>query len=149
MAWYLTDKKRLKAEIRLMEENGVNFQLCTNDEGHLLWHGALTVSGHYHGDVRVVYADMFPSVPMEVYIFEPKLPLVNVHIHENGSICYIAPREWNANWTAFAVYLTTIRFLEEFYAGRMSNEIPMLRERGYTPRSRGLFEKFLDAMLHD
>jgi len=150
MQWYLVDKKRLKAEIELMEDNGVNFELYSEEHGNLLWRGALSVPGHYHSDVRLIYTEIFPSEPMKVYVFEPRLPKANIHVHQDGSICYIDPREWNAEWTAFAVYLTTIRFLEEFYSGRMNDSVPVhVATSDYVPthRGRSFFEKILDGIF--
>lgn len=121
MQWYEQTifKKRLKVEILLMERNGVNFKLYQDDLGRLLWRGQLCVLGYYHGDVRLVYPESFPYKPIKVYIFDPKLPKISHHIHEDGSICYIKPDEWSPEWTAYAVYLTTIRFLHDFYSGKI------------------------------
>jgi len=139
--WYLVNKKRLKAEIKLMEDNGVNFDLYTDDRENLFWRGALRVSGHYHGDVRLVYNQNHPYVQMDDYVLDPQLPQTTHHIFSDGRICYIGPAEWSPEWTAFAVYLTTIRFLEDFYAGRMCGHIPILD----VPRERSFLEKFLDV----
>lgn len=114
----------------MMKENGVNFTLCQDDGGNLLWRGPLSVLGHYHGDVRLVYSEDFPDEPMIVYVFEPRLPTVNVHIHYDGSICYILPEEWYSDWNAYWVYLSTIRFLHDFYSGKMGNY-----PSTYSPRS--------------
>lgn len=111
-------KRRLKIEIALMEKHGVNFELCQDEFENLLWRGQLNVLGHYHEDVRLVYTQNFPYEPMRVYILHPRLPRRH-HIYEDGSICYIAPNEWSPEWTAYAVYLTTIRFLHDFYTGEM------------------------------
>jgi hypothetical protein len=146
LQWYLKDKRRLALEIELIENNGVNFQLCQDDNNNLIWRGPLSVLGHYHGDVRLIYTENFPSEPMKVYVFEPRLPKVNIHIHEDGSICYIEPNEWNANWTAYAVYLTTIRFLNDFYSGRMDNSLP-LSTVGMDYRPRKSFLERLEEMI--
>lgn len=120
--WYLRDKKRLQIEVLLMKENGINFELCEDEDGNLLWRGPMIVRGHFHRDVRLVYDKDHPYKPMRVYIFEPKLPPVNPHIHSDGSICYCKPEEWSPEWTALKVYLVTIRFLDEFYSGKMNSE---------------------------
>lgn len=121
MQWYLKDKQRLEIEIKLMENNGVNFQRFVDEDGNLLWKGCLIVLGHYHEDVRLVYTENFPYEPMRVYILKPQLPRIIHHICEDGRICYIEPDEWSADWTAYAVYLTTIRFLYDFYSGKMGD----------------------------
>ena len=122
MQWYLRDRDRLEVEIMLMEDAGVNFELYEDDFGNLLWRGSLLVRDHYHGDVRLVYDRDHPYKPMTVYVLEPKLPRVNPHIHPDGSICYIKSDEWSPEWTALAVYLTTIRFLDDFYSGKMGSQ---------------------------
>jgi ubiquitin-protein ligase len=124
MQWYLTKKKRLILEIELMESKGVNFQLCRNDRGDLLWRGPLCVSSFYHDDVRLVYPEHFPYKPMDVYVLKPSLPLSNLHVYHDGRICYLRPEEWSPNWTAYEVYLTTIRFLHDFYSGEMDDYLP-------------------------
>jgi len=121
MQWYLRKKKRLMLEIELMESKGVNFQLCQNDYGDLLWRGSLCVLGNYHNDVRLVYLEDFPYEPMDVYVLEPSLPTSYHHVFSDGRICYIKPEEWNPSWTAYDVYLTTIRFLHDFYLGEMDS----------------------------
>jgi len=126
MQWYIRDKDRLRAEIMLMEDAGVNFDLYEDEEGNLLWRGSVSIMGHYHGDVRLVYDKNHPYEPITVYVLEPKLPPVNPHIHPDGSICYIKPEEWSPEWTALAVYLTTIRFLRDFYSGKMENGPPSI-----------------------
>jgi hypothetical protein len=119
LQWYLTNKARLKLEVELMESNGVNFQLYTDEHGNLLWRGPLLVCNHYHSDVRLVYPENFPYQKMDVYVLGPKLPLVTHHVSSEGKICYMRGEEWSPEWTAYAVYLTTIRFLNDFYNGKM------------------------------
>jgi ubiquitin-protein ligase len=119
MQWYVYDKRRLKVEVALMERNGVNFELCMDEDGNLLWRGSICVLGHFHGDVRLVYPENFPYEPMKVYIFKPRLPRIASHVFVDGSICYLELGQWSPEWTAFAVYLTTIRFLHDFYSGKM------------------------------
>ena len=120
MQWYLTNKSRLELEVEIMKGNGVNFQLCSDERGNLLWRGPLLVCGHYHSDVRLVYPENFPYQKIEVYVLNPKIPPVIYHVHEDGRICYMKEdSEWSANWTAYTVYLTTIRFLYDFYNGKM------------------------------
>jgi len=146
MQWYLTDKRRLKAEIRQMEENGVNFELCIDEDGNenLLWRGPLCVSGRYHGDVRLVYDEMHPYKQMTVYILDPPLPKTNLHVHEDGSICYIKD-EWSPDWTALAVYLTTIRFLGDYYSGAMDNHLPYYPLPSIEPE-KGLIERLMEGL---
>ncbi|MGQ9469217.1 MAG: hypothetical protein ACUVTD_05255 [Nitrososphaerales archaeon] len=121
MQWYkqLIYKRRLKTEIELMERNGVNFNLCLDENENLVWHGSLYILGYFHRDVRLVYPEFFPHSEMEVYILKPKLPRITHHVSEDGKICYIHPSEWSPEWTAYAVYLTTVRFLHDFYSGKM------------------------------
>jgi len=102
-----------------MNRHAPFFFLYQDDEtDKLVWRGPLSVHGHYHADVRLVYNEAHPYLKMKVYVLQPQLPCVNLHIHEDGEICY-EKNEWNPEWTAYAVYLTTIRFLEEFYSGGM------------------------------
>jgi len=136
--WYLLDKDRLRIELRLMERNGVNFQLCRDEYGNLLWRGPLCIRGHYHGHVRIVYPENFPFEQIRIYVFEPMLPRVNLHIHEDGSICTMKPEEWSPNWTGLAMYLKTIEFLDSFYSGKMRNEVVLTPADVGTYRSRGL-----------
>lgn len=121
MQWYLRKKKRLMLEIELMESRGVDFQLCQNDYGDLLWRGPLFVLGYYHDDVRLVYLEDFPYEPMDVYVLEPSLPSSNLHVFDDGRICYLRPEEWSPRWTAYDVYLTTIRFLNDFHLGEIDD----------------------------
>jgi len=86
-----------------------------DENGELAWQGYLR--GHM---IRLVYSPNHPYEEMKVYVLQPKLPVVNLHIHSDGSICYMKNSEWHPEWTAYAVYLTTIRFLDEFYSGRMT-----------------------------
>jgi hypothetical protein len=144
MQWYLTDKRRLKAEIRLMEQNGVNFELCVDGDENLLWRGSFYVSNQYHGDVRLVYDEIHPYKQMTVYILDPPLPHTNLHVHSDWTICYIRENEWSPEWTAFAVYLTTIRFLNDYYSGNMIDHIPY---QVYVPREKSIFEKITDAIF--
>ena len=126
MQWYSLDRERLKVEVKLMERNGVNFQLCQDGLNNLLWRGPLYVLGHYHGDVRIVYPENFPNEQIRIYVLGPKLPRVNLHVHEDGSICTMKSEEWSPNWTAYAMYLKTIEFLNDFYSGKMNFSLPVL-----------------------
>jgi ubiquitin-protein ligase len=119
LQWYLTDKDRLKLEVELMQRSGANFQLCSDEYENLLWRGPLLVYNRYHSDVRLVYPENFPHEKIEVYVLDPKLPTVTHHVYEDGRICYMKDEEWSPDWTAYAVYLTTIRFLNDFYNGKM------------------------------
>jgi len=69
--------------------------------------------------VRLVYDNNHPYEKIKVFVLREQLPCVNNHIHADGSICYIADNEWNPEWTAYAVYVTAKRFLEDFWSGRM------------------------------
>jgi len=145
MQWYLKDEERLKLEIYLMEMKGVNFQLHQDEEGNLLWRGPLSVLGHYHDDVKLVYTENFPYEPIVVYVLKPKLPRITIHVHEDGRICYIKPQEWNAGWTAYAVYLRTVSFLHEFYSGKMCDYSPLITHRTFQPRQRkGLLGRLME-----
>jgi len=95
--------------------NNTSFSLNQDDEnGKLAWQGNL----HGH-TILLEYSDNHPYEKMQVYVSNPKLPCVNYHIHSDGTICYIKDQEWGPDWTAYAVYLTTMRFLDDFYGGRM------------------------------
>lgn len=112
---------RLKVEIAQMQRHKPDFQLYKQDgTGSLAWCGSLWSNGRVHRDVRLVYSPNHPYSPMTVYVLSPKLPKVNIHIHEDGSICYIYSSDWSPEWTALAVLLTVQRFLDEFYRGLMS-----------------------------
>jgi hypothetical protein len=101
-----------------MNRYASSFSLFQDDTtGNLLWRGSVSVRGHQHEDVRLVYSEDHPCEDIKVFIFKEKLPCVNYHIHSDGSICYTD--RWDPQWTALAVYLTVIRFLDEFYSGRM------------------------------
>lgn len=121
MQWYLRNKRRLRVEIELMERNGVNFSLYMDEDENLLWRGPISVLGRYHEDVRLVYPKRFPYEEIEVYVLGPRLPQITHHVFSDGRICYISPGEWTPEWTAYAVYLTTIRFLHDFYRGKMGD----------------------------
>jgi len=152
MQWYLEDKERLELEIELMEDKGVNFQLFQDEEGNLLWRGSLSIMGHYHSDVRLVYPENFPYEPIKVYILNPMLPTSNLHIHEDGSICYMREEEWSPDWTAYAVYLKTIEFLYEFYSGKMDYSLPLpMTDETYSPRTerreKSILERLMEVFL--
>jgi ubiquitin-protein ligase len=101
-----------------MNQHAPSFSLCQEDStGNLIWRGSISSHGHCHDDVRLVYSENYPYEQIVVYIFREQLPRVNYHIHSDGSICYTD--RWSPEWTALAVYLTVIRFLDEFYSGRM------------------------------
>jgi len=101
-----------------MNQHAPSFSLFREDTtGKLAWCGSLSAHGHFHGDVRLVYTEGYPYEQIIVYIFKNQLPRVNYHIHADGSICYTD--RWSPEWTALAVYLTVIRFLDEFYSGTM------------------------------
>jgi hypothetical protein len=121
LQWYLFNKERLKVEIELMERNGVNFQLCQDGYGNLLWRGQLFVQNHLHKDVRLVYPENFPYTQIKIYILDPKLPKTSIHVHEDGSICVMKPEEWSPDWTAYAMYLKAIEFLNAFYRGELDS----------------------------
>lgn len=151
LQWYLTDKERLAVENGLMERNGVNFRLCQDEFGNLLWCGPLYILGNYHSDVRLVYPEEFPYKQLNVYVLEPKLPKVNIHIHEDGSLCVMKGDEWSPDWTAYAMYLKTIEFLDAFYSGKMDSSLPPpptyeLRE-DYRPRMKSLLDRLLEVVL--
>lgn len=118
MQWYELNPKRLEVEIYLMQANGVNFELYEDENSNLLWRGPLHVLGHIHRDVRIVYPANFPYEPINLYILGPKLP-PSEHVWHDGKICYCKFEEWDTGWTAFAVYLTAIRFLYEYYSGKI------------------------------
>lgn len=143
MQWYLYNKERLKVEIELMERNGVNFQLYQDKSGNLFWRGSLHVLGHYHDDVRLVYPEDFPFKQIVIYVLEPKLPIVNIHIHADGSICVMKSDEWSPDWTAYAMYLKTIEFLHAFYSGKMDNSLPTT----YIPIEYETRKSFMDRIL--
>ena len=148
MQWYLRDKRRLRAEIELMEQNGVNFELYTDDDENLLWKGPLYVSNHYHGDVRLVYSEIHPFKQMTVFIMDPSLPCINLHVHQNGTVCYIRDEEWSPEWTALAVYLTAIRFLSDYYSGDMGSSLHYsLPHHEYVPREPSLLDRLTEAIL--
>ena len=124
MEWYQTQAgaRRLEIERKQMEK-APQFSLCHDTETEeLVWRGSIVFNGHSHQDVRLVYDENHPYEQMRVYVLKPKLrPRTQgerLHVHEDGSICYIR-YEWNPNWTAFTVYLTVVRFLDDFYNGRM------------------------------
>jgi len=98
-----------------------SFSLFQDDQtDKVLWCGSLKVDWHHrHEDVRLVYDSNHPYEKITVFVFREQLPCVNNHIHADGSICYIGENEWNPEWTAYAVYVTTKRFLEDFWSGRM------------------------------
>ena len=41
----------------------------------------LSIMGHYHGNVRLVYLENFSYDPIKVYVLSPALPTTNIHIH--------------------------------------------------------------------
>jgi ubiquitin-protein ligase len=142
LQWYLTNEERLKLEIELMQKSGVNFQLFSDEYENLLWRGPLFVCNHYHSDVRLVYPENFPYERINVYVLDPKLPPLTHHVLEDGRICYMKDEEWSPNWTAYAVYLTTIRFLNDFYKGVMEiRNPPLSRHESFLEKIwRGFFK---------
>lgn len=122
MPWYQTLRgtKRLNLETRQMKRYAPSFFLYKEDEtGDLLWRGRISVRHHQHRDVRLVYDRDHPYEEMKVFVLNEKLPCDNWHIHSDGSICYIKSNEWHPEWTALTVYLTVLRFLDDFYSGGM------------------------------
>ena len=144
MQWYELDPERLEIEIRLMEGEGVNFQLCRDENYNLLWRGPIRVRGHLHRDVRLVYPETFPYEPIELYILEPKLPPFE-HVAINGRVCYCRREEWNPDWTALAVYLTAIRFLDEYYSGKMFKRRKQLSAPNFGDQE-SLFRRILEVL---
>jgi len=115
--WYQTTQgqRRLQAETAQMRRN-TSFLLNQDDEnGKLAWKGHL--GGH---DILLEYSDEHPDKKMIAYVTNPQLPCVNLHIHPDGTICYMKDQEWSPDWTAYTVYLTAIRFLDDFHRGRMT-----------------------------
>ena len=115
--WYQKSKgkQRLKAEMVQILNNQAKLELFEDSsKKKLLWQG----SGFGH-KIKLVYPDRYPFEQINVHISNPKLPIVNNHIHADGTICYIKDNEWSPEFTAYAVFLTTIRFLDEFYSGVM------------------------------
>jgi len=121
MQWYLDNKGRLRIEVGKFERNGVNYHLCKDDLGNLLWNGTLSSHGHYHNNVSIVYPEHFPFEQIRIYILGPQLPMINNHIHGDGSICVMRPEEWNPNWTGYTMYLKAMEFLDDYYSGSMSS----------------------------
>jgi ubiquitin-protein ligase len=116
--WYRTRAKRLELEIKQMQKGAPQFSLWHDtDTGRLMWRGSVCVRGHSH-EVRLVYSKNHPYEKMTVYV-KPKLTRSSLHIHSDGSLCYMGGSEWNAQWTAFSVLLVVIRFLDDYYSGRM------------------------------
>jgi ubiquitin-protein ligase len=142
----LTNKDRLKLEVELMQRSGANFQLCSDEHENLLWCGPLLVCNNYHSDVRLAYPENFPHEKIGVYVLSPKLPPVTHHVHEDGQICYMKDEEWSPDWTAYAVYLTTIRFLNDFYSGKM-RELPPPPITRVTDRPKLGFLERLEELL--
>jgi ubiquitin-protein ligase len=111
--------KRLELEIKQMQKGAPQFSLYRDTEtGRLIWQGSVCVQGHSH-EVRLVYDENHPYRKMTVYVLKPKLVKNSVHVHSDGSICYMKEDEWSPEWTAFSVYLTLLRFLDDHYSGRM------------------------------
>ena len=107
-------------ETALLQGHRPDFRLYEEDgTGNLAWCGSIWSNGHLHRDVRLVYSPAHPDLPMTVYVLNPRLPQVKIHIHDDGTICYIYSSDWSPDWTALAVLLTTQRFLDEFYRGLM------------------------------
>lgn len=125
---YPQGRQRLRLETNQMRFAAPHFDLCIDDQrGCLLWCGSLYSHGHYHRDIRLIYAPNHAIDEMRVFILKPKLnprgkPRSKTHIHGDGSICYCKPHEWHAGWTAAAVYGKTIEFLDAFYSGLMEKE---------------------------
>jgi len=138
LQWYLRNRERLRIEIELMERNGVNYRLYQDEDDNLLWRGPLSVLGHYHEDVRLVYPENFPYDSIKVYVLSPKPPQITHHVLSNGEICYMRPEEWSPEWTAYAVYLKTIEFLYALYTGEMYDP-PSIPSTSPSPR-RGLLD---------
>ena len=95
------------------------FRLFQIEEGELGWRGGLRNASYFHREVRLVYGPHHPYEQMKVFILEPRLPRSNHHIFPDGSVCYQSGGDWCPDWTVFSVYLTVIRFLDDFYSGRM------------------------------
>jgi ubiquitin-protein ligase len=123
MQWYRTREgaKRLELEAKQIEteNDSCKLTLYQDDEtDDLLWQGSVCVKGHSH-EVRLVYSENHPYEKMTVYVLKPGLRKHSVHIHDDGSICYMKDDEWSPEWSAFTVFLTLLRFLDDYYSGRM------------------------------
>jgi ubiquitin-protein ligase len=100
-----------------MKKGAPQFSLYLDDEtGELIWQGSVCVRGHSH-EARLVYSRNHPYEKMAVYV-NPRLRN-SLHVHSDGSLCYMRNEEWSPEWTAFSVYLTILRFLDDYYSGRM------------------------------
>ena len=116
MQWYRTakGKQRLRKEAEQMKRHAPDFSLFMDDEtGRLVWVGRL-----FDREVRLAYGEHHPYGEIKVYV-KPELPDDSHHVFFDGRICYIDPDEWHPEWTALAVLLTTIRFLDDHQHGRL------------------------------
>jgi ubiquitin-protein ligase len=120
MEWYQSQAgaRRLEIERKQMEKGAPQFSLYHDTETEeLVWRGSVSVQGHSH-EIRLVYSENHPYEIMTVYVLKPSLQKHSVHVHDDSSICYMKD-EWSPEWTAFSVYLTVLRFLDDYYSGRM------------------------------
>jgi len=124
MEWYLTraGAKRLQLEAEQMQsdEGSRRFSLYHDTEtGDLMWRGPVSVHGHLHQDVRLIYDENHPYEKMTIYVRKPELMKHTIHIHPDGSCCVMRDEEWSPQWTPYTVYLTVLRFLTDYYEGRL------------------------------
>lgn len=120
------EKKRFALEYRMLGEHGINFDPYLDEEGNYRLLGDMTVRGHCH-TVMLVFDKNHPYVPIKVYVENPRLPKSR-HVFDDGSICYTHSDEWSPSCTALDVILTTMRFLDDFYSGKMEDYAPPVRE---------------------
>lgn len=125
MQWYRTDDgvKQLRFEKALMNRFFSRFSLYADDYDNLFWSGPIYLDdlGKGHSDVQLVYNYNHPYSMMEVYVTKPSLnPSVSHHIREDGKkICYLKGEDWRLTYTAVTVTGMAIRFLREYWTGRL------------------------------
>lgn len=120
MVWYetLIGKERLRKEYDPMSAY-TNLKLLEMPKSReLSWDGRIQHLGHLHRCI-LIYSNSHPFEPIKLFVFDPELRKISHHIREHGEICYIDKDEWKPEYTAFTVYLTLHRFLDDYYRGRL------------------------------
>ncbi len=118
--WYL-DRDRLGDEIREVQRIlGPDFQLYMDDEKGLSSWESFFWMGHHPGGPHVIRASYSPLHPLEqMRISTIPDDLDTHHRLGDGSLCYLKPQEWSPDWTAATALGQAIRFLTDYYEGRV------------------------------
>lgn len=117
--WFSLNVNRLRKETLEMQRifNG-RFQLYEDTEksgrswARFIWIGFDPRGRH---EIVARYSKLHPFRQMEIKV----IPDIETKHKIGGGICYLEDHEWNPDWTAATAIATAIRFLSDYYNGRI------------------------------